>query len=112
MYDEASLVALEVVVDRWTFAEVESQGDSLARHVLHTKFMFLVDGDWAGELLALAEAGLRRIAARNEDGDDESVLLDPLRALLELGRCPADLLLDEVPADLPSPADVIRVAGL
>ena len=112
MYDDASLGALEGLVDRWTFAEVEAQRDALARHGLHTKFMNRDAGDWAGELLELAEAGLRRIADRNEDGDDESVLLDPLRALLELGRCPADLLLDEVPADLPSPADVIRVAGL
>ena len=60
----------------------------------------------------LAEAGLQRIADRNADGEDESVLLRPLRALLERGRCPADVLLAEVPDERPSRDAVIRVAAL
>jgi glutamate--cysteine ligase len=112
LYDEASFGALEGLLDSWSFSEVERQRDGLARHGLHTKFMNRDAADWAGDLLELAEAGLQRIGDRNEAGEDESVLLDPLRALLERGRCPADVLLAEVPADLPSRLDVIRVAGL
>jgi gamma-glutamylcysteine synthetase len=68
--------------------------------------------DWAGDILELAEAGLRRIDDQNEAGEDETVLLDPLRVLLERGRCPADLLLSEVDAGVPAKDAVIRVAGI
>ena len=68
--------------------------------------------DWAGEVLEFAEAGLRRIGDRNDGGEDETVLLRPLRALLEAARCPADVLLDQVDDDFPSRDAVIQVAGL
>jgi gamma-glutamylcysteine synthetase len=68
--------------------------------------------DWAGQILELAEAGLRRIGDQNDEGEDETVLLRPLRALLEASRCPADVLLERMGDDLPSRDAVIRVAGL
>jgi len=68
--------------------------------------------DWAGEVLELSEAGLRRIGDRNEAGEDETVLLRPLRALLEASQCPADVLLERVGDDVPARDAVIRVAGL
>ena len=108
----AAADALEGLVDSWTFPEVQRQRDALARHGVQTKFMNRDAVDWAGDILELAEAGLRRIGDRNELGEDESVLLDPLRALLERGRCPADVLLAEVGADVPGRDAVIRVAGI
>jgi glutamate--cysteine ligase len=68
--------------------------------------------DWAGEVLELAEAGLKRAGERNEDGEDESALLAPLRALLERGRSPADVLLAEVPEPIPSRDAIIAAAAL
>ena len=112
LYDDESLRALEGLVDPWAFAEVERQRDALARHGVQTKFMKRDAVDWAGNILELAEAGLRRIGDRNEAGEDETVLLDSLRALLEGGRCPADVLLAEVGADVPTRDAVIRVAGI
>jgi glutamate--cysteine ligase len=112
LYDDESCRALEGLVDSWTFPEVERQRDALARHGVQTKFMNRDAVDWAGDILELAEAGLRRIGDRNELGEDESVLLDPLRALLERGRCPADVLLAEVGADVPGRDAVIRAAGI
>jgi glutamate--cysteine ligase len=112
LYDDKSLRALEGMVDPWSYAEVERQRDRLARRGVQTKFMNRDAVDWAGDILELAEAGLRRIADRNDAGEDESVLLNPLRALLERGQCPADLLLAEVGADLPGRDAVIRVAGI
>jgi glutamate--cysteine ligase len=112
LYDARSFSALEGLVDRWSFADVERQRDGLARHGVQTKFMNREAVDWGGEILELAEAGLRRIGDYNEAGEDEAVLLRPLRALLEGGRCPADVLLAEVGADLPARDAVIRVAGL
>ena len=112
LYDDESLRGLEGLVDAWTFPEVERQRDALARHGVQTKFMGRDALDWAGDILELAEGGLRRIGDRDAMGHDEAVLLEPLRALLERGRCPADVLVAEVGADVPSRDAVIRVAAI
>jgi gamma-glutamylcysteine synthetase len=100
------------MVDSWSYGEVERQRDALARHGVQTKFMNRDAVDWAGEVLELAEAGLRRIGDHNEAGENEAELLRPLRKLLEGARCPADVLLDAVGDEVPSRQAVIRVAGL
>jgi glutamate--cysteine ligase len=112
LYDERSLAGLESLVDSWSFTEVERQRDALARHGVRTRFMGRDAVDWAGEVLELGESGLRRIDDRNATDEDEAVLLQPLRALLERGRCPADELLAEVGNDAPSRDAVIRVAAI
>ncbi|MGB3051300.1 MAG: glutamate-cysteine ligase family protein, partial [Polyangiales bacterium] len=112
LYDDDSFRGLEGLVDSWSFREVERQRDALARHGVRTKFMNREAVDWAGEVLELAESGLRRIGDLNDAGEDESVLLRPLRALLEASQCPADVLLEQVGSDRPSRDAVIHVAGL
>lgn len=112
LYDDQSLRAFETLVDRWPYQEVQRQRDALARHGVRTKLMKREVADWAGELLELAEAGLRRIGDHNESGEDESVLLRPVRALIEAARCPADVLLEQVGDDVPSRDAVIRVASI
>jgi glutamate--cysteine ligase len=112
LYDDDSFRALEGLVDTWSFPEVERQRDALAQHGVRTKFMNREAADWAGQVLELAEAGLRRIGDQNDAGEDETVLLRPLRALLQTSRCPADVLLERVGDDFPSRDAVIRVAGL
>lgn len=112
LYDDDSFRGLESLVDSWSFREVERQRDALARLGVRTKFMNREAVDWAGEVLELAESGLRRIGDVNDLGEDESVLLRPLRALLEASQCPADVLLEQVRDDRPSRDAVIRVAGL
>jgi glutamate--cysteine ligase len=112
LYDDDSLRGLEGLVDSWSYPEVEKQRDTLARHGVRTKFMNREAADWAGEILGLAESGLRRIGDLNDVGEDESVLLRPLRALLEASRCPADALLEQVGDDRPTRDAVISVTGL
>jgi glutamate--cysteine ligase len=112
LYDEKSFRALEGLVDSWSFREVDRQRDALARYGVRTKFMNREAIDWAGALLELAEAGLRRLDDRNADGEDETNLLRPLRDLLETSRCPADVLLERVGDEFPKREAVIRVSGL
>ncbi|KPK15554.1 MAG: hypothetical protein AMJ62_08530 [Myxococcales bacterium SG8_38] len=112
LYDEDSLRGLERLVDPWSFPEVQRQRDDLARLGIRTKFMNREAADWAGEILELAESGLRRIGETNAAGEDETVLLRPLRDLLEQARCPADRLLEEVGEDFPLRQAVIGAAGL
>ena len=112
LYDDDSLRGLERLVDPWSFPEVQRQRDDLARLGLRTKFMKREAADWAGEILELAESGLRRIGETNAAGEDETTLLRPLRELLEEARCPADRLLEEIRDDMPSRGAVIGAAGL
>jgi glutamate--cysteine ligase len=112
LYDDQSLRALESLVDPWPYQEVQRQRDALARHGVRTKLMKREVADWAGELLELAEAGLRRIGHHDESGEDESMLLRPLRALVESACCPADVLLEQVGSEVPSRDAVIRVAEI
>jgi glutamate--cysteine ligase len=112
LYDDASFGALEGLVDRFAYGEVESQRDAIARHGVQTKFMGRDTVEWAGDLLELAEAGLQRIGDTNAEGEDESALLTPLRALLERERCPADVLLAEVPDEVPTRDAILSVAAL
>lgn len=111
LYDERSFRALEGLVDGWPWSEVERQRDALARHGVRSRFMNREAVDWAGEILELAEAGLSRIGAKNDAGQDETALLAPLRALLESSRCPADVLLEQVPQSMPTREAVIDAAG-
>jgi glutamate--cysteine ligase len=112
LYDDQSFSRLEALVDSWSYREVERHRESLARHGVRTRFLGREVADWAGEILELAEAGLRRIDDRNDAGEDETILLAPLRNLLEHAHCPADLLLEEIPDDLPARSDIIAVSQL
>jgi glutamate--cysteine ligase len=57
-------------------------------------------GDLAKELIQIAWEGLRRQATLNENGDDETIYLKPLRDLLSQGKCPADLVLEKWEGEL------------
>jgi glutamate--cysteine ligase len=51
-------------------------------------------GDIAGEVLAIARAGLKSRARLNADGTDETRYLDPLDEIVASGKVPAQLWLD------------------
>jgi len=112
LYDDQSFSGLEALVDSWSYPEVERHREAFARHGVRTRFLGREVTDWAGEILELAEAGLRRLDDQNDAGQDETVLLEPLRALLERAQCPADLVLKEIPYDAPARADIIAVTKL
>ena len=56
--------------------------------------------DIAKEFLEIAWEGLRRQNQVNDLGDDETIYLKPLKDLLALGKCPADLLLEKWEGEL------------
>lgn len=112
LYDEESLGRLEGLTDPWPYLEVERSRESLARRGVRTRFMGRDAVDWAGEILELAEAGLQRLTADEEQGEAERQLLKPLRSLLEQALCPADLLLARMRANAPFEQEVIRLTAL
>ncbi len=96
LYDDESFRRAEALVDPFPYEEVERQRESLAKHGIRTKFLNREAADWAGEVLDLAEAGLRRIGALDPRGNDETIHLASLRALVETAKTPADDLLERV----------------
>jgi glutamate--cysteine ligase len=56
--------------------------------------------DLAKELMAIAWEGLRRQHQVNQNGEDETIYLKPLKDLLDQGKCPADLLLEKWEGEL------------
>ena len=61
-------------------------------------------GDWASDLGDIAERGIKNCLPQ------DAAMLDPLLALIEAGRCPADDLLDAYDQD-PSPANLLRAVA-
>jgi glutamate--cysteine ligase len=49
---------------------------------------------FAQDLVAIAQRGLKKRAICNQKGQDETVHLEPLAALIAQSRCPADVLLE------------------
>jgi glutamate--cysteine ligase len=93
IYDEGALSALESLGSRWEHAELEAARPAIATDALRARLAGREVGDWATELLGIAERGLRRIGALDAQGRDESVHLAALRALIDRGQTPADAVL-------------------
>jgi glutamate--cysteine ligase len=110
--DDEALVASEAIADRWSAGEIESARPQIARDALRTPLAGREVGEWASELLGIAERGLRRIGEKDSAGNDESIHLAPLRRLIEKGRPPADALLAAIGRERDPVAPVIEHSAL
>ena len=108
LYDDAALDAAWERVKHWTIEEREALRHAVPREALDAK----VPGggtmrDLAGEVLAIATAGLTARGELNASGDNESGFLDPLREVVATGMTFADRLLERYHGDWQG--DVSRV---
>ena len=93
-YDNDCLLAAWDLVKGWTWDErnevyLDSHANALAaRFRRHTLL------DLAREFFAIAAEGLRRQNVVNDAGNNETIYLEPLKALLAQGKCPADVILE------------------
>jgi len=99
-YDRDCLQAAWDLVKGWSWDErmqayVDSHVDALAARVRRYSLL-----DLAKELLEIAWEGLRRQNQVNDLGDDETIYLKPLKNLLDVGKCPADILLEKWEGEL------------
>jgi glutamate--cysteine ligase len=85
LYDAESLDAGLARLRRWTHAQVFALHGEVAKRGLQARAPDAEVLEVARELVALSRSGLRRLAARDARGADESVLLAPLEAVLERG---------------------------
>jgi len=99
-YDSDCLQAAWDLVKGWSWDErmqayLDSHRDALATRVRRYSIV-----DLAKELFQISWEGLKRQNVRNEQGNDETIYLEPLKNLLFQGRCPADILIEKWEGEL------------
>ncbi|MCZ6626059.1 MAG: glutamate--cysteine ligase, partial [Deltaproteobacteria bacterium] len=100
LYESDCLQAAWDLVKGWSWDErMEVYHDS-HRYALAARIRRFSLLDLAKELLEIAWEGLKRQAALNQNGEDETIYLRPLKDLLFQGKCPADLLVEKWEGEL------------
>jgi len=99
-YDADCLQASWDLVKGWSWDErmqvyLDSHRDALAARIRRYALL-----DIAKEFLEIAWEGLRRQNQVNDLGDDETIYLKPLKDLLAMRKCPADILLEKWEGEL------------
>lgn len=95
MYDTDCALAAWDVIAKWTLDDRLAFGAAAARDGMAARGPKHSAVDYARELLDIASEGLARQAAKNPDGQDERIYLDPLREPVLAGRCPADEIIEQ-----------------
>jgi glutamate--cysteine ligase len=92
-YDTAALDAAWDLVRDWAEEERDQLRRDVPRTALKTPFRNHTIADIAREALAISHAGLKARQKQDTFGDDETVFLGPLDAIVASGRTAADDLL-------------------
>ena len=100
LYDSDCLQASWDLVKDWSWDERMQFYHDSHRYALAARARKFSAADLAKELIQIAWDGLKRQAALNENGDDETMYLKPLRDLVAQGKCPADLVLEKWEGEL------------
>lgn len=95
-YDQAALDEADAMTKDWNFAEVNATRQSLWKLGLQTKFRDKSFRDLAVQLVDISERGLARRARMSASGKDERVHLTALRELVQAGKTPGGLLLEQI----------------
>jgi glutamate--cysteine ligase len=94
LYDAEARRAAFDLVREWGPAEREQAFDAVSRRGLRARLGSRAIAELARELVHIADEGLRRIAHRDAKGQDERVLLDAVRAQLERGKSPGEIVVE------------------
>jgi glutamate--cysteine ligase len=100
---EARRAAWRLVKGR-TFAERQQLRADVPRLAMGARFAGRPVRELAAEIVEIAAAGLARLPGGRED----ALLLEPLRARAESGRCPADDMLDDFTACRGDPTQLVQ----
>lgn len=91
LYDRKSLEAATELVAPWSPESLSAERPALVTGGLTATFAGKPARELAEQVLDLAAQGLARRDRRNDEGEDESVHLRELSALVGRGECPADV---------------------
>ena len=90
LYDTTALEAAWDLVKDWTKEEMWAMRTQVPALGLRVPFRTGTLRDIAGQVLDIAESGLRARGCLNASGQDETAFLDPLRTIVATGRTPAE----------------------
>jgi glutamate--cysteine ligase len=82
------------MVRDWTGEERETLRREVPKTALNTIFRNRTVADLARQMLDISRVGLKSRNRLNWEGADETVFLRPLEETLEIGKTPAEQLLD------------------
>jgi glutamate--cysteine ligase len=109
LYDSVALAQAESLSQGFTHTEMQALRAEVAKLGLAAAFRGKPLAHTAERLLTIAKGGLVRRGRLSAAGDDETVHLSEISSLVEHGRCPADDLARDLPADPAAlKAEVIR----
>ena len=94
LYDEAALDGAAELVKGWTIEDQASLRREVPRRGLKAEIRGRTVQAIAKELVQLARGGLQRRARLDSSGQDESHFINPLAAIADSGRTPAELKLE------------------
>jgi glutamate--cysteine ligase len=92
-YDETALLEASLLFRRLGPQHLTALHGEALRQGLRAQVLGRPILDWLRDLLTIVEAGLKRLGALDEQGRDETILLEPVRAILASGQTQADRLL-------------------
>lgn len=110
LYEPEALSKAESLAGTIHFDALEKARPTFATTGLQGSFQGRALGAWASDVLAIATEGLARLGNLNAKGEDESIYLEPLAALVAAGRCPADEVVEAV-GDDPTQEALLRAAS-
>jgi glutamate--cysteine ligase len=109
---DETLAAAEEIGARWTHDELAAERPAIAREGLRARLGGREIGEWASDLLGIAERGLSALAEKDAEGRDEAIWLAPLRRLIARGQTPADALLAAIDPAQPLGPQIVEAAKL
>lgn len=86
LYDSRALDEASVLIAPWSAQARQALRDEVPRLGLAARIGGRSLQEVGRDVLAIAEGGLKQRALRNAGGQDESIYLDPLRAIVDRGR--------------------------
>ena len=96
LYDQTALDAAWDLIGHWTVEDHQRVRDDVPRLALDARTpRGRTLRDLAGEVLKIADAGLKARARLNGAGDSEQSFLNPLHEIVASGKVPAQRLLDK-----------------
>ena len=93
LYDEQSLSDAEAMTKDWTYQEVLDMRNRVPREGLKTTFRQTNILELAKQALDISQQGLRNRHCLNVEGDDETLFIEPLKAVIATEQCDSERLL-------------------
>ena len=92
LYNHAALDAAWDIAKNWNAEQRQALRDDVPKQGLKAKVEQRTVLQIAHELLAISAAGLKARACLNKDGQDETIYLEPIKALLNKGQTQSNIL--------------------